>query len=228
MGHLSNPVGFRLAYYKKWKDYWFIKKLYYPEFINNILNMRDYFYYYLSSLEMLDSGFCLSHFYIIKYNKKFLLKIYVYQIDLERMSYDYINFILKAYYGVLSKATYINFREKKNPNYFFKYKKKIFISKLYNNNLFLFYYLFFIYFQMSNKTLSFNIKIFKNLKFSKYSNNIIKLFKNLLMKQFKFKFLLNYNNRISKNYIDDLKKKKKKYILFILFWNVMRMVKNYY
>ena len=66
MGHLSNPIGFRLTFEKKWNFTFFAKNIYYPEVINTVINIRDYIYYYLTRKKMLQSGLSLSHFMLSK------------------------------------------------------------------------------------------------------------------------------------------------------------------
>ena len=99
MGHLGNPIAFRLNYSKKWADTWFVRNLYYPEFLNKMLNVRDYLYYFFTKRSMLKSGNCLSHLNIIKIQKLYVIKIYIYSIDLEKLSYDFINKIYNLYYS---------------------------------------------------------------------------------------------------------------------------------
>ena len=105
MGHLGNPIAFRLNYSKKWVDTWFTKNLYYPEFLNKMLNVRDYLYYFFTKKSMLKSGNCLSHLNIIKIQKLYVIKIYIYSIDLEKLSYDFINKIYNLYYSTLKTYT---------------------------------------------------------------------------------------------------------------------------
>lgn len=105
MGHLGNPIAYRLNYNKKWADTWFIKNLYYPEFLNKMLNIRDYFYYFFTKKSMLKSGFCLSHLNIIKIKKLYIIKVFIYSIDLEKLSYDFINKIYNSYYLILKTIT---------------------------------------------------------------------------------------------------------------------------
>jgi hypothetical protein len=98
MGHLINPIGFRLNFEKKWDFTFFVKNLYYPEIINTLINIRDYLYYYFTRKKILQSGLCLSHFVLCKYLKKLYIKVYLYHIDLQKTSYDLINKLFFVYY----------------------------------------------------------------------------------------------------------------------------------
>jgi len=74
MGHLINPIAFRLGHSRSWEDSWFVKDIYYPEFLHSILKIRQYIYYFWTTQFMEKSGFLLSHFYIYKFIKKFISK----------------------------------------------------------------------------------------------------------------------------------------------------------
>jgi len=180
MGHLSNPIGIRLSIKKKWENTWFIKNLYYPEFINGILNVRDYLYYYMTRKKMLYAGICLSHFFLIKFNKKYLIKIFFYHINLEKFSYDFINKIYVNYYALLNKATMFNYRLKK--------KCKI-IKDVNNADIFVFFFTFFNSFLKikKNKKIKFNYNVYKKkLKLIFFLPFLIKfLYKNLILNLFK-------------------------------------------
>jgi len=54
---------------------------------------------------MLKSGNCLSHLNISKIQKSYVIKVYIYSIDLEKLSYDFINKIYNFYYLTLRKYT---------------------------------------------------------------------------------------------------------------------------
>ena len=181
MGHLGNPIAFRLNYSRKWLDTWFIKNLYYPEFLNKMLNVRDYLYYFFTKKSMLKSGNCLSHLNIIKIQKSYIIKIYIYSIDLEKLSYDFINKIYNLYYsnlklhtGKISGVTKKVLKE--------KLSKKRLINELQNSDLFafIFVYYFFELFvrKKNNKYLEQNVflvninSLYFNKLFKKYMNYI--------------------------------------------------------
>lgn len=151
MGHLSNPVAFRLNYSRKWTDTWFSKNIYYPEFLNKMLNIRDYLYYFFTKKSMLKSGNCLSHLNIIKIRSSYIIKVYVYSIDLEKLSYDFINKIYNLYYstlklhtGKISGVTKDVLKE--------KLAKKRLINELQNSDLFAFIFVYYFFELFVKKT----------------------------------------------------------------------------
>jgi len=89
MGHLVNPIAFRLGHSRSWEDNWYVKNIYYPEFLHSILKIRHYLYYFWTTRNMEKKGILLSHFYIYKFIKNLLIKIFLYYIDLEKNSYSY-------------------------------------------------------------------------------------------------------------------------------------------
>jgi hypothetical protein len=186
MGHLGNPIAFRLNYNKKWVDTWFVRNLYYPEFLNKMLNIRDYLYYFFTKKSMLKSGTCLSHLNISKIRKSYIIKVYIYSIDLEKLSYDFINKIYNLYY--LTLKTYTS-KVKGVPNDVFKAKliKKKLVNDLQNSDLFSFifiYYFFELFTRNNNNTyLKYNIFLINN---NLYSDKLLRRYFNYIM--FKLKF----------------------------------------
>jgi hypothetical protein len=132
-----------------------------------MLNVRDYLYYFFTKKSMLKSGVCLSHLNIIKIQKLYIIRVFIYSIDLEKLSYDFINKIYNLYYltlrkytGKISGVTKVVLKEK-------LFKKRL-ISELQNSDLFSFlfiYYFFESFVKLSNKNL------LKNNKFLNISNS---------------------------------------------------------
>jgi hypothetical protein len=181
----------------------FVKNLYYPEFINNILNIRDYLHYYMITNDMLENGFCVSHYFINKINKFYFVKIFIYQIDLEKSSYEYINEIFVCYYKILKQLTFINYKNKKVDK---NIKCKKYISYLHNADLFVYFYLFFLFFSKQENIekdkdfinfLNEN-KYNKDKKILNYKNNIFRKFLNLLI--FRLKNICLEDKKILKDY----------------------------
>jgi len=81
MGHLINPIAFRLSFLKSWEDSWFVRNIYYPEFLNGMLKLRNYLYFFLINKRILKIFIFLNNFFIIKYNKIYMINIYIYHID---------------------------------------------------------------------------------------------------------------------------------------------------
>lgn len=201
MGHLSNPIGFRLNFQKKWNFTFFVKNIYYPEVINNLINLRDYVYYYITRKKILQSGLCLSHFILYKYLKKYDIKIYVYHIDLEKTSYDFINQLYFTYYEVYNivNCKFIKDKTEKEQETYFNYRD------LSNSDLYLFIIVFLLFYRGFN-----NKKKLNYLKDNKYIiNKNIKIYSRYIMYSY-YRQLMSYYKFIrTLNSYGFLKKKKK-------------------
>ena len=68
MGHLINPIAFRLGINKSWENIWFVKNIYYAEFLHNTLNFRNFIYCYFLSKKVINSGIFLSEIKLYHYN----------------------------------------------------------------------------------------------------------------------------------------------------------------
>lgn len=62
MGHLINPVAFRLGWFAGWCDSWYSDHLYYPEFLHDIFRVRLFLNYFFSLLLFEKSALSFSHF----------------------------------------------------------------------------------------------------------------------------------------------------------------------
>lgn len=198
MGHLGNPIAFRLSYKKSWENTWFIKNSYYPEFINSMINLKDFLYYYLTRKYLLYSGVSLSHLYFLKINKLFLFKIYIYHIDLEKNTVIVLNEAYSVYYQLLYNKTWGRKTKKKRIDKVFSY--------LHNADVYVsIFFCFLNYF-----------KINRNKRFFKYYKNVKKrinklVYINILCKIIKSKIIrVLYENRIpykKKVFMEKLKQK---------------------
>lgn len=202
MGHLGNPIAFRLNYSKKWADTWFVKNLYYPEFLNKMLNVRDYLYYFFTKKSMLKSGNCLSHLNIIKIQKLYVIKIYIYSIDLEKLSYDFINKIynlyystLKTYTGKISGVTKDILKK--------KLSKKRLINELQNSDLFAFifiYYFFELFVKKNNNTYLQHNAVLKS-KNLLYSDKLLNRYMNYIFFKLKFSSVRKTSKRLFSSFV---------------------------
>ena len=202
MGHLGNPIAFRLNYSKKWADTWFIRNLYYPEFLNKMLNVRDYLYYFFTKKSMLKSGNCLSHLNIIKFQKSYVIKVYIYSIDLEKLSYDFINKIynlyyltLKTYTGKISGVTKDVLKE--------KLAKKRLINELQNSDLFsfIFIYYFFELFVKKNNNTYLKYNVFLDNENFLYSDKLLKRYINYIFFKLKFSSVRKTSRRLTRRFV---------------------------
>ena len=90
MGHLINPIGFRLGHSLSWEDKWFVKSIYYPEYLHSVLKIRAFLYFFFNKKKIEKIGLIYSHFEIVKYNKNFIIKIMLYHSKYEALSDAFI------------------------------------------------------------------------------------------------------------------------------------------
>ena len=138
MGHLINPIAYRLGHTRSWEDNWFIKNVYYPEFLHSMLKIRHFIYYFWTTREMEKKGILLSHFYINKFVKNLLIKIFIYNIDMEKNIYA----LFARGVGIFSDSFHYRLKKKKK-------KKEPYSYDRYKPDLFFFLFLFFSYFTRS-------------------------------------------------------------------------------
>ena len=187
MGHLINPIAFRLSFFKSWEDSWFVRNIYYPEFLNGMLKLRNYLYFFLTKKRILKSGIFLNNFFIIKYNKIYMINIYIYHIDFERLSFDCINRLYSSFFSY-------NKGKKKKENIY-----KLF--KLFLSNMDVYFFLIFFYkilkkkykLKKKKKYLKFNF-FFKSKSFKYYYNKIFTISNYLLINK-----LFNKNKILKEN-----------------------------
>lgn len=73
MGHLINPIAFRLGWTKNWCDSWYSELSYYPEFLHYILKIRLFLNSFFFNQRLYDGSILVSHFFLrFKSNKIFL------------------------------------------------------------------------------------------------------------------------------------------------------------
>jgi len=49
MGHLINPIAFRLGHTRSWEDSWFVKGVYYPEFFTFYIKNKTIYILFLDN-----------------------------------------------------------------------------------------------------------------------------------------------------------------------------------
>jgi hypothetical protein len=170
------------------------------------LNVRDYLYYFFMKKSMLKSGNCLSHLNIIKIRKSYVIKVYIYSIDLEKLSYDFINKIynlyyltLKTYTGKISGVTKAVLKV--------KLAKKRFVSELQNSDLFAFifiYYFFELFVKPNNNNAYFKNNIFlENINNASpfYFNKLLKRYYNYIIFKLKFSSVRKNPKRLIRSFV---------------------------
>jgi len=150
---------------------------------------------------MLKSGVCLSHLNIMKIRKLYIIKVFIYSIDLEKLSYDFINKIYNLYYltlrtytGKISGVTKIVLKE--------KLAKKRLISELQNSDLFSFIFIYYfseLFIKRSKKNLIENNKFF-NIHNDSYFDKLLKRYINYIFFRLKFCSVRKSKRRLFSNF----------------------------
>jgi len=131
MGHLINPIAFRLGLYLSWETNWYVKFLYYTEFLHIILKLKFYMRYFFISNHILRS--CIYSHYNLKFSGKFMLiRIWFYCSSFERILADFNNVFLESK-NLWKADLYRRGRSYSNWSY---YRKQFFVY-----NIFLFIFL---------------------------------------------------------------------------------------
>jgi hypothetical protein len=79
MGHLINPVAFRLGWSKNWLDNYYVTNSYYPQFLHTILRLRLFLNYFFKQPSLVKLGFFFSHFNIV--NTLGVLGVHIFYYD---------------------------------------------------------------------------------------------------------------------------------------------------
>lgn len=155
MGHLINPIALRLGHARSWEDNWFVRNLYYPEYLHSIFKIRNYLYFFFTTKYMERRGVLLSHFTLFKFVKILLIKIFLYNIDLEKTSNIYYYQGYALFNASLQKTRANITKETAIPHFY----------KIYNFDIFFLIYIFDKFFLKSNNYLKKkNLNILKKKK----------------------------------------------------------------
>lgn len=187
MGHIINPIAFRLGHSRSWEDNWYIKNIYYPEFLHSMLKIRHYLYYFWTTRNIEKKGFILSHFNFFKFLKKLLVKIFLYNIDFEKHIYSFFAKGMSMFSDAF-KARLKFKKKRKYPFFFERHKPDLFF-------LFYFYFTFFLYRRKRLK---------KKVKKTIYS----RLYKKRVIENFNKIYLDDLKNNNLNRYLKNVKKKQ--------------------
>jgi len=96
MGHLINPTSMRIGWFYSWEDFWFVRHIYYPEFLQLILKIRFFLAYFLSTKIFDKTSLFYSHFILFRRSKVLIVNIFLYYGNLEYIidSFFFDNWIL--------------------------------------------------------------------------------------------------------------------------------------
>jgi hypothetical protein len=153
-----------------------------------MLKLRNYIYYILTNKGLLKSGIFLSNFFILKYNKLFIINMYIYHIDYEKLSYSLINNFYTLFFNY-GRRSY----KKKKLNTFYK----LFMP---NSEFFMFIIYFYKIFY-KNKKKNKSIKSYVNSNLFYKSNDLVEYYNELLQNfndELRYKYIVFNNKGIEK------------------------------
>lgn len=78
MGHLINPIAFRIGWTSNWMDTWFSEFIYYPELLHEIFRIRLYLNYFFRKRIIEKSAIFSSHFEVFLKSGFFIVRIFYY------------------------------------------------------------------------------------------------------------------------------------------------------
>jgi Ribosomal protein S3, C-terminal domain len=102
MGHLVNPIAFRLGWSRQWVDDYFVELRYYPEVLHRLLRFR----YFLNSFfttkgpQPLFNSYLISHFNFFFDLRGFTLQIFYYNSRMDPAWYDFFEKIVQRPFGL--------------------------------------------------------------------------------------------------------------------------------
>lgn len=116
MGHLVNPIAYRLGWSSNWVHSFYANTLYYPEYLHAILRIRAGIYHFFSACygENAWRRYLLhySHTEIRKISYSLFIHIYVYDPFLEELSYT----LFTTFIRFKKSLKRINFLQKRRKN----------------------------------------------------------------------------------------------------------------
>ena len=139
-GYIVNPIGVRLQFHGAWKDGWALDKLCYAEFLHNVLQLRKYFLFFMTSETLKNMGILFSHVEILRQGTKTKILVFTYDGEREEMwhygLHEHINFFkitLKHFFKkysfflkkrILANSSLLNYNERVRKEKRYKYWKK--------------------------------------------------------------------------------------------------------
>jgi hypothetical protein len=93
MGHLINPVAFRLGWLNSWDFEFFCKNLYYPQYLHLMFKYRLFVVYLLTTYRCEQVlGVIFSHVEFFKKGRILQICIFTYQSFIENCTQEFVYF----------------------------------------------------------------------------------------------------------------------------------------
>lgn len=197
-----NPVAFRLGHSITWMDAWYLHRMYYPEFMHNVLLIRTLMFFLFYDLFFAERYmyFVYSHLNIYLKNNRIFAGIYVYDSTDRTFFYNWLNYL-----------NYDKFKKSKLKTFWLK--KQLLNDNILGQNFFLL---------LNSLNIHLDYMIFENLDV-KYSYRLKKKIEILRLRYGK--------NFIAREEINMLKKlffflkmdsiNLEVYIQFVILWNII-------
>jgi hypothetical protein len=95
MGLVMNPVAFRVGHFHSWMDAWFMHRMYYPEFLHNVLLLKTLMFFLFYDLFFMDKYmfFLYSHLNLLFKNDRIFMNVFVYDCTDRTFFYDWLNYL---------------------------------------------------------------------------------------------------------------------------------------
>lgn len=185
MGHLINPISFRLYYVRYWNNVW---NLNFNNYNYSYLNITDYFInlllikFFKSYLNSIKNGIIYLNVKIIRSYYKIIYNIFIHD----------------SFYDMMISKIYKNIKKFLFPRFYYNKVKNIFLTKV---SLYLNYFIRKLYKK------KYKIRFFLKINFNKIS-------KKLLLNKNKKYYIYIYRSSLIKYYLLSYLRRKKKRIYF--------------
>jgi len=91
-----NPIAFRIGHFFSWSDAWFVQRMYYPEFLHNVLLIKtlvNFLFYKMLFINFFNSFFLYSHINFYFFNNKIYLNIFIYDGSDPEYIYSWMRYL---------------------------------------------------------------------------------------------------------------------------------------
>lgn len=103
MGHLINPIAFRLGWTRQWVDDFFVELRFYPELLHKLLRFRYFlncFFSATSQEPLIFNHYLISHFTFFLHVRGFFLRIFFYSSRVSLSWYSFFDKISELPFGI--------------------------------------------------------------------------------------------------------------------------------
>jgi len=115
MGHLTNPIGFRIGRTVGWSSGWAVDSILYKQCIIKEESIKWYLHNFFEELPFFfrRNGFILSHVTLLKQAKRYLICLYLYSANLVYIQHPRFLFTLNLCKTTAEQRTSYRFKKRK-------------------------------------------------------------------------------------------------------------------